>query len=179
MIYGVFLAAAIWLPVYAYVEWGAAIAVDAMLAFTGDGVVTRELGFESATSGYRYVYEVALGDQSEVQTIGFHAHAFMLVLFVALVLATPRLGLRGRLQSLLFGGLACFALGVGMLMSDVRDWDQRVYPSGEPPFPAPVGWMAGMHATAGPGLLPVILWAFLSSGPLLGGFGLRSARPAD
>ena len=42
------------------------------------------------------MYEVALGDQSEVQTIGFHAHAFMLVLFVALVLATPRLGLRGR-----------------------------------------------------------------------------------
>ena len=53
VLYGVFLAASIWLPVYAYVEWGAAIAVDAMLAFTGDGVVTRELGFESATSGFR------------------------------------------------------------------------------------------------------------------------------
>jgi hypothetical protein len=127
----------------------------------------RTLALERRGDSFVYVYDVRIGAVSRTLAQPYHKHAFVLVLYLALVLATPGLGRRKLAFALLGGGTVVFLLCVGMLMSDVVRWEADALAGagldGVPgPWPVPVGFMAGLHRTAAAGLLPVVLWVFFA-----------------
>ena len=91
-----------------------------------------------------------------------------LVLFLALVLASPGLAARTRVVALLVGGFAMFAVAVGMLTNDIETLELGgawpLPPDAAGPFGWPARWMRGLHGTAAAAILPIVVWAlFLGS----------------
>lgn len=164
VIYGL----AVWLcasvPVYAWVEAGATRVAAA--ALRGGAMQSRALAFEPRDESYVYVYDLRVGAVAKRIERPYHKHAFVLVVFLALVLATPGLGHRERLAALLLGGGLVFLLGVAMLMSDVERWESEVLAAAglalTRPFPVSLQLISGLHRTAAAGILPVILWTFFA-----------------
>lgn len=164
VIYGL----AVWLcasvPVYAWIEAGATRVAAA--ALRGGAMQSRALALELREDSYVYVYELRVGAVGNRIERPYHKHAFVFVVFVALVLATPRLRARERLAALLAGGGLVFLLGVAMLMSDVERWEHEVLAAAglalTRPFPVSLALVEGLHRTAAAGLLPVILWTFFA-----------------
>ena len=141
---------------------------------TGKELLARAIHLAGARSGGPLV-AVNCAAVSRELVRPYHKHGFVLVLFVALALATPGLGLRRGALWLGVGGAAAFLLCVAMLMSDVELWESAAVAEAglQPtrgPYAIPFGVVQGLHRTAAAGLLPVILWVFLVS---------RRAAPPD
>lgn len=164
VIYGL----AVWLcasvPVYAWIEAGATRVAAA--ALRGGAMQSRALVLEPREDSYVYVYDLRVGAVSKRIERPYHKHAFVLVVFLALVVATPGLRARELLVALLAGGGLVFLLGVAMLMSDVERWEREVLAAAglalNRPFPVSLELVEGLHRTAAAGLLPVILWTFFA-----------------
>lgn len=164
VIYGL----AVWLcasvPVYAWIEAGATRVAAA--ALRGGAMQSRALALEPRDDSYVYVYDLRVGAVSKRLERPYHKHAFVFVVFLALVLATPGLRARERLVALLAGGGLVFLLGVAMLMSDVERWEREVLAAAglalTRPFSVSLALVEGLHRTAAAGLLPVILWTFFA-----------------
>jgi len=152
-------------PIYAWIE--SATARVAATALREHAMQARALKVERRGDDFVYVYDLRVGAVSRKIEKPYHKHAFVLMLFLALVLATPRLGARDRAIALLAGGAVVFALCAALLMSDVALWEREALAAadlaGVPgPWPVPLGFIAGLHRTAAAGLLPVILWTFFA-----------------
>jgi hypothetical protein len=165
VVYGVLVALCAGLPVYAAIERAATAVASAPLRQRA--LESRALRFEVSVDPPEYVYELRVGAVSRELRRVYHKHGFVLVLFVALALATPGLGLRRGALFLAGGAAAAFLLCVAMLMSDVEVWErdalaQAGVEASAGPYLLPLGVVQGLHRTAAAGLLPVILWTFLA-----------------
>ena len=153
-------------PIYAWLE--TATTRVAATALRQGAMQSRALDFERRGDAFVYVYDLRVGAVSRKVETPYHKHAFVLVLFLALVLATPRLGAGERGFALLAGGAVVFALCVAMLMSDVELWERETLAAAgladvSGPWPVRLGFIAGLHRTAAAGLLPVILWTYFAA----------------
>ena len=155
------------LDLYAQVERAAARVTDAALGLTERAGIERSLAMERQGDAWVYRYHVRRGTQSQQIEGPYHAHAFNLFVYLALVLATPGAGWRRLLTALAAGGALIFAIDVGMLMNDLQSSERSLFPDASGPFPAPIALIGGLHDTAGAGILPVVLWTFLLAGPAL------------
>jgi hypothetical protein len=176
VVYGLLVWLCASVPVYAFIE--AAATRVAAAALREGAMQSRALVLERRSDAVVYVYDLRVGAVSRRLEHRYHKHAFVLVLFVALVLATPRLGARDRAVALLAGGAVVFALCVAMLMSDVELWEREALaaaglPETAGPWPVPLGFIEGLHRTAAAGLLPIILWTFFAASRA----GLRVRTP--
>jgi hypothetical protein len=163
LVYGLLVWLCASLPVYEWIE--TAVARVAAAPLRERAMETRSLALEPRQHGAVYRYAFRVGAIAKEIERPFHKHGFVLVLFVALVLATPALGARERLAFGLGGGAVVFLLCVLMLMSDVELWERQAleaagYPGPPGPYPIPLGFIEGLHRTAAAGLLPLCLWAF-------------------
>ncbi len=163
VVYGLLVWLCASVPVYAFIESGATRVANASL--TGGAMQSRALGFEWKGDASVYVYDLRVGAVVRKLERPYHKHAFVLVLFVALVLATPRLRARDVGVALLAGGGLVFLLCVAMLMSDVERWEREALRgiAVTRPFLISLGFVEGLHRTAAAGILPVILWTFFAS----------------
>jgi hypothetical protein len=166
VVYGLFVGLCAVLPVYAWIE-SAAVRVAAA-GLRERAMESRALRFEQRQDAFFYVYELRVGAIAKTIERPFHKHAFVLVLYLALVLATPRLGARDLALAVLGGGAVVFLLCVAMLMSDLELWERDVlaaagYAGARGPYPVSLGFIEGLHRTAAAGLLPVILWTFFAA----------------
>jgi len=163
LVYGLLVWACAALPVYEWIE--TAVAHVAAVPLRERAMETRSLALEQRGHGWVYRYGFRVGALAKEIERPVHKHAFVLVLFAALVLATPALGARERLLFGLGGGAIVFLLCVAMLMSDLELWERQAleaagYPNPPGPYPIPLGFIEGLHRTAAAGLLPLILWGF-------------------
>ena len=166
VVYGLFVGVCAVLPVYAWIESAAARVAAAGLRERA--MESRALRFEQRGDASKYVYQLRVGAIAKTIERPFHKHAFVLVLYLALVLATPGLGARDLAVAVLGGGAVVFLLCVAMLMSDLELWERDVlaaagYPGAPGPYPVSLGFIERLHRTAAAGLLPVILWTFFAA----------------
>ena len=172
-------AALVWLasaiPVYVWIERALVGFVDLTLQMRSAADVSRELALDLQQAPPVYRLSIDFGQEARVLGGPMRLHGFLPVLFVALVIATPRLALKRRLISLVVGSALCLLLASGMLMNYVQTLERRSFPTSPGPYPAWIGLVNGLQRTAAGGLIPVILWGFLVSGPLRA--GLSSSPP--
>ncbi len=176
VVYGLLVWLCASVPVYASIE--SAVTRIAAAALRERAMESRSLSLERRGDEPVYVYELRVGAVSRTLERSYHKHAFVLVLFLALVLATPGLRPRDLSLALVVGGGLVFTLCVAMLMSDVEIWesgalaDAGLAPT-RGPYPLSLGFVEGLHRTAAAGLLPILLWAIVmgSRG------GVRARRP--
>jgi len=166
LVYGLLVWLCASVPVYAWIESAASRVADAGLRERA--MESRALELERRGDAFVYVYDLRVGAISRTLEHPYHKHAFVLVLYLALVLATPKLGARDLASAALGGGAVVFLLCVAMLMSDVERWEIDAlaaagYPGAPGPFPVSLGFIEGLHRTAAAGLLPVILWTFFAA----------------
>jgi hypothetical protein len=166
LVYGLFVGLCAVVPVYAWIESAATHVAAA--ALRQRALEARTLTLERRGDAFVYVYDLRVGAISKTIERPFHKHAFVIVLYLALVLATPRLGARELAFAVLVGGAVVFLLCVAMLMSDLELWEREAlaaagYPGSPSPFPISLGFILGLHRTAAAGLLPVILWTFFAA----------------
>lgn len=162
VVYGLLVWLCASVPVYGWIEAGATRVAAA--ALRGGAMQSRTLVLERRGDNFVYLYNLRVGEISRKLENGYHKHAFVLVVFLALVLATPRLGARELGVALLFGGGIVFLLCVAMLMGDVERWERDALSGAglavNGPWLVSLGFVDGLHRTAAAGLLPVILWTF-------------------
>ena len=166
VVYGLLVWLCASVPVYAWVE--SVVTRVAAAALREGAMQSRALVLERRADAFVYVYDLRVGAVSRRLEQPYHKHAFVLVLFLALVLATPQLGARERAIAGLAGGAVVFAFCVAMLMSDVEIWERDALVAAglaatAGPWPVSLGFIQGLHRTAAAGLLPVILWTFFAA----------------
>ncbi len=166
LVYGLLVALCAVLPVYAWIESAATRVAAAGLRERA--LESRSLALERRGDAFVYVYDLRVGAIAQTIERPFHKHAFVLVLYLALVFATPRLGARELAVAVFAGGAVVFLLCVAMLMSDLELWEREAlaaagYPAAPGPFPISLGFIEGLHRTAAAGLLPLILWTFFAA----------------
>lgn len=166
VVYGLLVGLCAALPVYAWIESAATRVAGA--ALRERALEVRELRLERRAEAFVYVYDLRVGAIARTIERPYHKHAFVLVLYLALVLATPRLGARDLAIASLAGGAVVFLLCVAMLMSDLELWEREAlaaagHPGAPGPFPVSFGFIEGLHRTAAAGLLPLILWTFFAA----------------
>jgi hypothetical protein len=166
VVYGLFVWLCASVPVYAWIETAASRVAAAGLRERP--LEARSLELVRRGDAFVYVYDVRVGAIAKTLERPYHKHAFVFVLYLALVLATPKLGARDLAIALVGGGAIVFLLCVAMLMSDVELWERDAlaaagYPGAPGPYPVSLGFIEGLHRTAAAGLLPVILWAFFAA----------------
>ena len=162
VVYGLFVWLCASVPVYAWIE-GAATRVAAS-ALRERAMESRALAIERRGDAFVYRYDLRVDAISRTVERPYHKHAFVLVLFLALVFATPGLDARDLALALLAGGSVVFLLCVAMLMSDVALWESALLSEAGlaptvGPYPVSLGFVEGLHRTAAAGLLPIMLWA--------------------
>jgi len=165
-IYAALVALCAVLPAYAWIE--RAVTAVAAVPLVERAQVARALSFEPRADPPAYVYELRTGVAVREIRRAYHKHGFLLVLVVALVLATPGLDAKRAALLVAAGAAAGFLLCVLLLMSDVEAWEHAALAQANVgavpgPYPIPLGFVQGLHRTAAAGLLPVGLWAFLVS----------------
>jgi len=165
VVYGLLVWLCASVPVYAWID-SAATRVAAA-ALRERALEARSLALEQRGDAFVYVYELRVGTVSRALERPYHKHAFVLVLFLALVLSAPGLRPRACVLALLGGGGLVFALCVAMLMSDVEIWESGVLADAglaptRGPYPVSLGFVEGLHRTAAAGLLPILLWALVT-----------------
>ena len=163
LVYGLLVSLCAVLPVYEWIE--TAVAGVAAVPLRERAMEARSFALERREHGWVYRYDFRVGAIAKQIERPFHKHGFVLVLFAALVLATPGISARERLTFGLGGGAIVLALCVLMLMSDLELWEREAlegagYPNPPGPYPIPLGFIEGLHRTAAAGLLPLILWGF-------------------
>jgi len=177
LVYGLLVWLCASVPVYAFLEGAATRAAAAGLR--QGAMQSRSLVLERRGDAFVYVYALRVGTVSRSLEQPYHKHAFVLVLFLALVLATPGLARRELATAFFAGGALVFLLCLAMLMSDVAVWERAALAEAGVaetvgPWPVPLGFIAGLHRTAAAGLLPVIVWAFFAGSRA----GSRARRPS-
>ncbi len=112
--------------------------------------------YQYGESLVRGIASLWLGLDPVVHEAPFHPHTMPMVLFLALVVSTPKLGWTERLVSLVGGSVFMLLIAVGMLFADLAEMDL-----------IGANWLtdlgAAMHRTAGAALLPIVLWGFYLS----------------
>ena len=109
-------------------------------------------------------------------------HGHNILLFAALVLASPRLQTRYRLLGLALGCAAVFATDVLIGMADV--WHQDRTLADAPPVPGnAVAALARVlhqyHLTGGAWMMPMFVWVFILVGPSLAAQASPRSRQHD
>lgn len=165
-IYAALVALCAVLPAYVWIE--RAVTAAAAVPLAERAQVARSLSFEPRADPPAYVYELRVGAVAREIRRAYHKHGFLLVLVVALVLATPGLGAKRGALLFAAGAAAGFLLCVLLLMSDVEAWEHAALAQANlgalpGPYPIPLGFLQGLHRTAAAGLLPVGLWALFVS----------------
>jgi len=168
LVYGALAWLAAVFPVYAQIERPFVAIANALLRETA--TETRALSLERRDGGGTYVYELHVGELGRRVEHGMHVHGFVALLFVALVLATPWLGVRRLARAAAAGAVLVSTICVLMLMSDVAGWEGEARAAmslspGSRPYWLPVGFAAGLHQTAAAGLLPIVYWALVAVRP--------------
>lgn len=166
LVYGLLVWLCASVPVYAWIESAATRVASAMLRERAQEA--RSLALERRGDAFVYVYGLRVGAVSRTLERPYHKHAFVLVLFLALVLATPGLGARDLALAFVGGGALVFLLCVAMLMSDVEHWESAALVEAglaptAGPYGVPLGFVEGLHRTAAAGLLPIMVWVFFVS----------------
>jgi hypothetical protein len=166
LVYGLLVGLCAVVPVYAWIESAAARVAAA--ALRQRAMESRTLELARRGDAFVYVYDLRVGAIAKTIERPFHKHAFVIVLYLALVLATPKLDTREFALAVLAGGAVVFLLCVAMLMSDLELWERDAlaaagYPGAPGPFPISLGFIEGLHRTAAAGLLPLILWTFFAA----------------
>lgn len=152
------------IPLFPRLEEAAVFVVD--LAYRGGAHAGASRSLELARAGDDWVYRFTVETQAGLARIQqrYHPHGYVLILFAALVLATPDIGWRSRALSLAAGGALVFGYGVGLLASDLQGWERALAAGGAAPaslrWATPLGWLAALHRTAGSALVPLMLWGF-------------------
>jgi hypothetical protein len=168
LIYGALAWAAAVLPVYAEMERPFVAVANALLRESPGE--SRALSLERDADGGSYVYQLRVGELGRRVQRGLHAHGFVALLFLALVLASPWLGARRLALAASTGAALVVVLCVLMLMSDVARWEDEARAAmnlapGARPYWLPVGFVAGLHQTAAAGMLPIVYWALVAIRP--------------
>lgn len=168
VVYGLLSWLAAVAPVYAQLERPFVVIANALLRESPPE--SRSLSLDQSGGAPRYLYELRVGEQGRRSERDLHAHGFVALLFIALVLATPWLGARRFGLAVAGGAALTLAVCVLMLMSDVVRWEAEArsamnLPLGSRPYWIPVGFAAGLHQTAAAGLLPIVYWALVAVRP--------------
>jgi hypothetical protein len=169
VVYGLLAWLAAVTPVYAQMERPFVWLANAFLRERP--LEARALSFAPSDDGGSYVYELRIGQQGRRLERPMHAHGFVALLFVALVLATPWLGARRLALAASGGAVLVVAICVLMLMSDVARWEAETLAGmnlapGGGPYLIPLGFVAGLHQTAAAGILPIAYWALVAIRPV-------------
>lgn len=172
--YAGLLAISVWTPLFEQLERPVVAGVDAILAHDATPGPTRKLALVPRESGWVYTLELERdGVQRSVER-GLHPHAYLLLLFVALLLATPALRWRVRVVGLAVGAALSLLLAAGLLLSDVATWERAAFPDATSVDAWAVRGFAALHRSAGAALLPPLLWLLYVAWR---GEGLASGRP--
>lgn len=173
LLVGVFVAA--YLALFAAALWsGALIAAErgmaggalALMSGFGDPQLRRhvEVGRMGTYVSYDFSISAPGGSQRVKGKHPFHAHN--LVLFAALVLATPALSARRRALALAAGLAVIFAIDTGIVMGDLLSIeDAKFEVAGEKnvwaPLKSAVAVLRYSQPTGGAFMAPVFVWALL------------------
>lgn len=165
-------------------ERGITAVAVATMAATSSVPVERSIALEQEGGHVSYDMRVTMGTEQREETLEHTFHAHNLLLFTALVLATPGLALRQRGIALAAGLAAIFALDVLISMGDI--WtgetsrlglDTR---SGANRWLSQVGYLLRyMHPTGGMFMAPVFIWGLTVLGPLRAPVMRALAGPAE
>ena len=166
VLYAVLLGVALRVPLFAHFERPLVVVVNDVLQAISAPDTTRRLELTRGPAAWSYVLHLERHGDSERQTEtkrvekSYHAHAYVLVLLIALILATPGLSWRRRLGCLVVASAMAFALTAGLLLSDVQAWEHEAFGR-----KTTSGFLWGtaavfdaVHRTSAAGLLPILLW---------------------
>lgn len=165
-VYLALFAACLWSGALLAAERGMASSALAIMGRLGDPQLRRHV--EVGRIGTYVSYDISISAPAGAQRVTakhpFHAHN--LVLFAALVLATPGLSLRRRAVALGVGLAVIFAIDTGIVIGDLVSAeearfdiaiDRNVWP--------PLEWLAAAlrysQPTGGAFMAPVFVWALL------------------
>ena len=158
--------------------FGLAIALErgiAAVAVAGMGTmgepVERVVTLEQDGGKVTYAISVAVGSQKSEGTLRHVFHAHNLLLFAALVLATPGLAARQRALALGSGLTLIFTLDVLITMGDIWTGENKSLGidarTGGTWGLSQVGYVLRyLHPTGGAFMAPVFIWALALVGPL-------------
>ncbi len=163
LFYAVLMFLSVRLPLFETAEVLTVAVVDAGLRLSSTETNGRSIALVDGEESPRYRVEVRSDGKSKVTFHPYHPHAYILALFVAIVLATPALGRRLRIQALLGGALVLFLFSVGLLASDLAAWTAESDLTLQPAAWSPLGLLGGLHRTSGAGLLPVLTWVIVAA----------------
>jgi hypothetical protein len=172
--YAALLAIAVWVPLFEQLERPVVAGVDAILARDAKPGITRSLALVPRESGWVYTLDLERDGVRRSIERSLHPHGYVLLLFVALVLATPALGWRVRVGALAVGAAIGLPFAAGLLLSDVVAWERAAFPDASAVDAWAVRGFASLHRSAGAALLPPLLWLLYLAWR---GEGLASGRP--
>lgn len=156
--YAALLSISVWAPLFEQLERPVVAGVDVLLARDAKPGITRRLALVPRESGWVYTLDLERdGAQRRIER-SLHPHAYVLLLFVALVLATSSLAWRERIGALAVGALLGLPFAGGLLLSDVLAWEQTAFPDTASVDAWVVRGFAALHRSAGAALLPPLLW---------------------
>jgi hypothetical protein len=164
--YAILLGVALRVPLFEGFERPLVVVVNGALQAIPGPDVTRRLELTRGPTGWSYGLELERQEDAQGQPErrnvekSYHAHGYVLVLLVALILATPGLGWRRRLGCLVVANAMAFVLMAGLLLSDVQAWEHEAFGRGTT---RGVFWTIatafdGVHRSSAAGLLPILLW---------------------
>ena len=170
-LYGALLVAGLGLGVAITFERGITATAVAAMSLLSGAPVERTVSVEQESGKVIYTIRVAVDSEVREGTVGHPFHSHNLLLFGALVLATPGLSRRQRATALGSGLALIFLLDVLITMGDI--WtaetqnlkiDARM---GVTRGLSQVGYLLRyMHPTGGAFMAPIFVWAFALVGPL-------------
>lgn len=168
VVYGVLSWLAVVFPVYAELERPFVAIANSLLRESPPE--SRALSLARSGDGGTYLYELRVGEKGRRVERDMHAHGFVALLFIALVLATPWPGARRFALAVAGGAALTLAVCLLMLMGDVARWEEEARAAmdlapGARPYWIPVGFAAGLHQTAAAGVLPIVYWALVAVRP--------------
>jgi len=152
------------------VERALGVAATATLSVFSRPDIMRTLEVEMRGSA-NIVYDLEVSARGQRrQSLGktpFHAHN--MVLFAALVLASPGLSLSLRLGALLAGIAAIFAVDVLIVMSDLLSMERKFGIAGHdnvwPLLKLVCKMLAHSQPTGGAFMVPIFVWGLVLAGP--------------
>jgi hypothetical protein len=165
-VYLALFAATLWSGVLLAAERGMAAGAVSLMSRLGDPQLRRKV--EVSRMGAYVAYDFSISTPEGPQRVkGKHAfHAHNLVLFAALVLATPALSRRRRALALAAGLLAIFAVDTLIVVGDLVSMEDAKFhvATGQNVWPALKSVAAALRysqPTGGAFMAPVFVWALL------------------
>ncbi|GEM_PF-5382268 len=169
LIYAVATAATSWLPVFEWAERANVALLDAGYAAIGPNA--RHLSIEPGETGPTYRLETGAASGSEVLRQPHHPHAYVGMLFVVAVFATPGVSRRTRGRGMVVGLVAVTCFEVGLLFADVEAWAARAAGAPAPSWWSLAGLFGVLHRSAASGLIAIFAWLLFVRDELAGEVG--------